>query len=212
MQRSDWMRSPKRRSWGPDLSWQATIWRSGEQAIKSGKTPNLDRPLREGTEINLRLPALIPDQYLPDVHNRLILYKRIANAESDEQLRELQVEMIDRFGLLPDPTRTLFLLTSIKIRAEALGISKIDAGSTGGRVEFSETPPIDPLAIVRLVQSEPHRYRLTGANQLRFEEVMDTPERRFDKTLRLLDRLQSVHDNGVTDGPRTRPTQFDGRH
>ncbi len=76
------------------------------KAIRDGKTPNLDRPLREGTEINLRLPALIPEDYLPDVHMRLVLYKRISNARNDDKLRELQVEMIDRFGLLPDATKT----------------------------------------------------------------------------------------------------------
>ena len=160
------------------------------KAIKDGKTPNLDRPLREGTEINLRLPALIPNDYLPDVHNRLVLYKRISNAETDDDLRELQVEMIDRFGLLPEPTRTLFRITALKLRAEALGVKKVDAGGNGGKLEFDQDTTVDPGSIVELVQSEPHRYHLSAANQLRFEENMENPETRFNKIERLFERLE----------------------
>jgi len=165
------------------------------QAIKDGKTPNLDRPLKDGIEINLRVTALIPEDYLPDVHNRLILYKRISNAANEQQLRELQVEMIDRFGLIPEATKTLFRLTSLKLKAEELGIKKIDAGPNGGRLEFTEDTPVEPFTIVRLVQSEPHRYRLGSANQLRIEEKMEKVELRFNKIDRLLDRLQPTTDN-----------------
>ena len=160
------------------------------KAIQDGKTPNLDRPLDDGTEVNLRLPALIPESYLPDVHGRLVLYKRISNAKNSEELRELQVEMIDRFGLLPESTKTLFRITELKLRAEYLGIKKVDAGDKGGRFEFGQDTVVDPFSIVQLVQSEPHRYRLPTANQLSFEEVMDKPETRFTKIERLLERLE----------------------
>jgi transcription-repair coupling factor (superfamily II helicase) len=160
------------------------------KAIREGKTPNLDRPLKEGTEINLRLPALIPTDYLPDVHSRLVLYKRISNAEDDEQLRNLQVEMIDRFGLLPEPTKILFRITRLKLRAEKLGIKKVDAGDKGGKLEFDQDTKIDPFSIVQLVQSEPHRYRLPTANQLSFEEKMEKPETRFQKIEKLFERLE----------------------
>lgn len=160
------------------------------KAIQDGKTPNLDRPLKEGTEINLRLPALIPEKYLPDVHNRLVLYKRIANADTEDKLKELQVEMIDRFGLLPDATKTLFRITSLKLRAERLGIKRLDAGIKGGKLEFDQDTPVDPASIVALVQSEPHRYRLTAANQLTFEENMEKPDTRFKKVERLFERLE----------------------
>lgn len=160
------------------------------KAIKDGKTPNLDRPLKEGTEVNLRLPALIPENYLPDVHTRLVLYKRISNANSDDQLRELQVEMIDRFGLLPESVKTLFRVTSLKLKAELLGIKKIDAGDSGGKLEFGQDTSIDVGAIVDLVQAEPHRYRLSTANQLAFEEKMEKPDSRFTKIERLLERLE----------------------
>ena len=160
------------------------------KAIQDGKTPNLDRPLKEGTEINLRIPALIPSDYLPDVHTRLVMYKRISNAGDDDQLRELQVEMIDRFGLLPEPVKTLFRITRLKLRAELLGIKKIDAGANGGKMEFDQDTRIDVGAIVDLVQSEPHRYKLATANQLAFEEKMEKPETRFTKVERLLERLE----------------------
>ncbi|XOV89393.1 MAG: transcription-repair coupling factor [Pseudomonadota bacterium] len=163
------------------------------KAIREGKTPNLDRPLKEGTEINLRLPALIPADYLPDVHNRLVLYKRISNARDEEQLRELQVEMIDRFGLLPEPVKTLFRITALKLRAEKLGIKKVDAGQMGGKLEFDQDTPVDPGSIVDLVQSEPHRYRLTAANQLSFEENMEKPDIRFKRIERLFERLERRH-------------------
>ncbi len=159
-------------------------------AIREGKTPNLDRPLREGTEVNLRLPALIPSDYLPDVHTRLVLYKRISNARNNDQLRELQVEMIDRFGLLPESSKTLFRVTGLKLRAENLGIKKIDAGDNGGKLEFDQDTSIDIGAVVDLVQSEPHRYKLTTANQLSFEEKMEKPDTRFTKIERLLERLE----------------------
>lgn len=138
------------------------------KAIKEGKTPNLDKPFKHGPEINLRLPALIPDDYLPDVHNRLIMYKRIANARHDDDLHELKVEMIDRFGLLPDATKYLFRVTALKLKADAMGIAKVDAGPGGGRIEFSAETRVDPLSIVKMVQSQPQNYRLDGADKLKF--------------------------------------------
>ena len=150
----------------------------------------VDRPLKEGTEVNLHLPALIPDDYLPDVHMRLVLYKRISNAESEEQLRELQVEMIDRFGLLPEPVKNLFRITALKLRAEDLGIKKLDAGERGGRIEFDQETTVDAGSIVELVQAEPHRYRLPTANQLAFDDKMEKVEARFSKVERLLERLE----------------------
>ena len=160
------------------------------QAIRDGKTPNLDQPLKAGTEVNLRLPALIPDDYLPDIHTRLVLYKRISNAESDEQLTALQVEMIDRFGLLPESTKNLFRVTELKLRSDRLGIRKIDAGVKSGKLEFEQDSIIDPGTLVALLQSEPHRYRLSTANQLTFHESMEKPETRFSKVERLLKQLE----------------------
>ncbi|WP_148863214.1 transcription-repair coupling factor [Marinobacter fonticola] len=138
------------------------------KAIREGRTPNAELPLSHGTEINLRIPALITEEYLPDVHNRLMLYKRIASTKTQDELKELQVEMIDRFGLLPDQTKNLMRQTQLRIRAEALGIAKIDAGTEWGRLEFGNNTPIDPLILVQKVQSAPQSYKLEGANTFRF--------------------------------------------
>lgn len=170
-----------------------------ERAVKSirkGEQPNLDQPLGGGPEINLRVPALIPEDYLPDVHARLILYKRIANAVDEDGLKELQVEMIDRFGLLPEPTKNLVRITLLKLQAEVLGIKKIDAGPQGGRIEFAADTCVDPLTLIKLIQSAPTRYKFEGATLFRFLVPMERPEERFNTLEALLERLlsQSVKD------------------
>ena len=163
-----------------------------ERAVKSirkGEQPNLDQPLGGGPEINLRVPALIPEDYLPDVHARLILYKRIANAVDEDGLKELQVEMIDRFGLLPEPAKHLVRITLLKLQAERLGIKKIDAGPQGGRIEFAAETPVDPLTLIKLIQSAPSRYKFEGATLFRFSVPMERPEERFNTLEALLERL-----------------------
>src|SRR5690606_22113516 len=142
-----------------------------------------------GAEINLRLPALIPDDYLPDVHSRLILYKRIASAADEDGLKELQVEMIDRFGLLPEPTKNLIRLTLLKLQAEKLGIMKIDAGPQGGRIEFASDTCVDPLVLIKLIQSQPKHYKFEGATLFKFQVPMERPEERFNTLEALLERL-----------------------
>ncbi len=160
------------------------------QSIKQGKVPEIDKPLHHGAEINLRLPALIPEDYLPDVHNRLVLYKRISGAKNDAELRELQVEMIDRFGLLPEPVKNLFRMTALKIRAQKIGIAKIDAGAASGRLEFTADTLVNPLTIVTLVQTQPHKYGLEGSNQLKFKLTMASSEQRFQALEQLMSQLQ----------------------
>ncbi len=157
--------------------------------LKSGKTPDFDKPLKHGSEIDLRLPALIPEDYLPDVHTRLVMYKRIANANSAEALYELQVEMIDRFGLLPHSAKTLFRISEIKIKAELLGIRKIEAGASSGRVLFNPEPDIDPMAIIKLMQSSNGNYRMDGPGTLRFKDNMEDEEARFSCVTQLIECL-----------------------
>lgn len=159
------------------------------KAIRKGEQPNLDQPLGGGPEINLRVPALIPEAYLPDVHTRLILYKRIANAADEEALKDLQVEMIDRFGLLPEPTKHLVRITQLKLLAEQLGITKIDAGPQGGRLEFAATTPVEPLTLIKLIQGQPNRYKFEGATLFKFMVPMERPEERFNTIEALLERL-----------------------
>ncbi|MCP4042696.1 MAG: DEAD/DEAH box helicase, partial [Gammaproteobacteria bacterium] len=143
-------------------------------ALKAGRSPQLDRPLTHGSEIDLHVPALIPEDYLPDVHTRLIMYKRIASASDGEQLQELQVEMIDRFGLLPEAAKNLFRATEIKLKAMPLGVRKADLGSRGGQIRFNQEPNIDPTNLIRLIQTRSHTYKLDGGERLRIS--MDLPD------------------------------------
>ena len=159
-------------------------------ALRAGRSPALDRPLDTGTEIDLREPALIPEDYLPDVHARLIMYKRIASAQSDEALEERMVETIDRFGPVPPATRLLFDLARLKLRATPLGVRKIEAGAAGGRIVFHPEPDVDPGSVVRLVRSAPHRFRLDGSERLRFIGEFPDVSSRVDAVRRLLDALE----------------------
>lgn len=149
------------------------------KAIRQGKQADIEKSLKETIDINLRIPALIPQDYLPDVHMRLVMYKRFAGAENEDMLRDIQVEMIDRFGLLPEPTKNLIRVTQLKILAEAIGITKIEANARGGKIEFSSETQVNPLQIVKLVQSQPRIYKLEGANQLKFALEMETTEKRL---------------------------------
>ena len=158
-------------------------------ALRAGKAPVLDRPLDTGAEIDVREAALIPEDYLPDVHTRLIMYKRIASARSEDALEELMVEMIDRFGRIPAATRLLFDLTRLKLQATPLGVRKIEAGMSGGRIVFHPEPDVDPGSVIRLVQSEPGRFRLEGTERLRFAGDFPDAASRVEAVRRLLDSL-----------------------
>jgi len=143
------------------------------RALKSGKIPDFDLSSEHETEVELHLPALIPDDYLGDVHARLTLYKRIASARSEDDLRDLQVEMIDRFGLLPESAKQLFAVASLKLMATPLGIRKLDFGANGGRIVFREKPDVDPMLIIKLIQQLPRVYKLDGQDKLKI--ILDLP-------------------------------------
>lgn len=147
-------------------------------ALKAGRVLELDRPLDHGAEIDLGLPALLPADYLPDVHERLVMYKRIASAADAVELRELQVEMIDRFGLLPEPARNLFAITELKLTVQPLGIRKIEAGPAGGRILFGDQPKIDPLRLIQMMQSRPKEFRMEGGDKLKFFIDLTAPDKR----------------------------------
>ncbi len=162
-------------------------------AMKEGKQPELDRPLDHGAEIDLHVASLIPEDFLPDVHLRLIMYKRIASAKTNEDLQELQEEMIDRFGMLPEPVKNLFAIGRIKQMARPLGIRKIDLGERGGRVLFEQQANIDPAKTIQLIQSDPHCYRLDGQDKLRINREL--PD--IDSRLNILEYL--FHEIAVRD-------------
>ncbi|OUD15444.1 transcription-repair coupling factor [Thioflexithrix psekupsensis] len=159
-------------------------------ALKSGQIPDLERPLRHGTEIDFHVSALIPEDYLPDVHTRLILYKRIANAQTEAALDEIQVEMIDRFGLLPEAAQALFRLAELRLQVMPLGIRKIDLGETGGYVWFDRTTPVEPMQLVQLVQRQPSAYRFDSEDRLRLQWSMPDFASRCEAVLAVLRVLQ----------------------
>ncbi|MDM3869934.1 transcription-repair coupling factor [Porticoccus sp. W117] len=160
------------------------------QAIQDGKEPDVEAAMHDNVEINLRIPALIPDDYLPDVPMRLQMYKRLASARNSAELKELQVEMIDRFGLLPEYLKNLIRVTELRLQAEALGITKIEANATGGGISFGPNTSVEPITIVQLVQQQPDRYRFQGATELRFSAAMKTSDLRINTVKKLLETLK----------------------
>jgi transcription-repair coupling factor (superfamily II helicase) len=159
------------------------------KALKSGKVPDIDPRTTSRTTVELGAPALIPDDYLPDVHSRLILYKRIASAVSQAALDELRVEMIDRFGLLPEQTKTLFSVTRLKLIAQGLGIRKLDVNAKGGRMIFEDKPNIDPMKVITLIQKRPWVFKLDGQDKLRFEIELPTVEEREEWVVKLMGEI-----------------------
>ncbi len=148
------------------------------KALKSGKAPELEKPLHSGPELDLHVTALIPEDYMPDVHLRLVLYKRIAAAADGEALDELEAEMIDRFGPFAPPIQNLFRITRMKLRAVRLGLRRLEVGPLGGLVEFGPEHTVDPKVVLKLVQREAKTYRLDGPNKLRFTTKHETDEAR----------------------------------
>jgi len=159
------------------------------KSLKSGQVLDLDQPIEHGPEVDLQVAALIPEDYLPDVHNRLILYKRIANAASRAELDELQVEMVDRFGKLPESTKRLFALTALKLQATPLGVRKIEAGAKGARIVFSAEPRIDVAKLLGLIRSQPQVYKLDGQDKLRIIKPLEQPESRLSEIGTLLEQV-----------------------
>jgi transcription-repair coupling factor (superfamily II helicase) len=158
-------------------------------ALKSGKQPELDTPMDRGAEVDLQAPALIPEDYLPDIHARLVLYKRISSTDTQDELRELQVEMIDRFGLLPEPVKTLFSVTALKQNAEKLGIKKIEANAGGGRIIFGSEPKINAEQLINLIQTQAQFYKFDGADKLRFIKSFETTEEKIAFISELMNKL-----------------------
>src|SRR5450631_3688377 len=158
-------------------------------ALKSGKQADLERPMDAGPEVELHLPALIPEDYVPDVHLRLVLYKRIASTPTREELDDLRAEIIDRFGPMPNYALSLFPCAQIKRRAAELGIRKIDAGAGNGYFIFEETNKLDPKRLLKLIQGKPKEYRLDGPLKLRFTHDARSEEKLFTRVEQLVEQL-----------------------
>ena len=158
-------------------------------SLRDGRELDFDQPLMRASEIDFHAPALIPADYVPDVHQRLIEYKRIANADSEEALRELKMEMIDRFGLLPEALKNLFEISAIKLITRDIGLQKIDFGPGSGKMVFIEKPNIDPMRIIQLIQTRPQDYRFDGKQTLTVDNLDEDLEARFGQLRKLLQKL-----------------------
>jgi transcription-repair coupling factor (superfamily II helicase) len=141
------------------------------RSLKNGKEPDLAAPLSSTTEINLHVPALLPETYCGDVHERLSLYKRLANCKTQDAVNELQEELIDRFGKLPDAAQALVETHRLRVAAKPVGIIKIDAHAESATLQFEPNPPIDGMRIIELIQKNRH-IKLNGQDKLRITASM----------------------------------------
>ncbi len=132
-------------------------------------------------DINLNVTALLPEDYLPDVHERLVFYKRLANTTCQEEIKELQLEAIDRFGLLPEASRTLFRVTQIKLAAGLIGIEKLHLGQHGGEIRLSEQTSADPAFLLQMIHDTPKDYRIRPGNVIHLTTPLEVPELRLDR-------------------------------
>lgn len=149
-------------------------------ALKEGREPSLEDLTSSQTEVELRMPALLPEDFIPDVNTRLSFYKRIASAKSGHELDELKVELIDRFGLLPDAARNLLDIAALRQQAQKLGVRKIEGNEKGGVIEFAEKNHVDPVWLIGLLQKQPQHYRLDGPTRLKFMQDLTDRKTRME--------------------------------
>lgn len=159
------------------------------QSLKSNLPIDFEQPIMRASEVGFHVPALIPETYIPDIHRRLIEYKRIASATAEAGLRDIQIELIDRFGLLPEALKNLFRVTRIKLQTLLLGVEKIDVGEQNGKIVFNPNPNIDPMKIIALIQADPEQYRFDGKQTLRISCQNVELEARFKQIESLLNKL-----------------------
>ncbi|MGX2950273.1 transcription-repair coupling factor [Ursidibacter sp. B-7004-1] len=162
---------------------------SAVKALQEGREPTLDEITQQQVEIELRVPALLPDDYVPDVNMRLSFYKRIASCENVEGLKDLKIELIDRFGLLPEATKNLFQITQLRHLAKTLGLKKVDAGINGGYLEFKPTAQPDPMKFLKLIQSDKQTYKFDGPHKFRFSKAMENSAERLAFVSNLIEDL-----------------------
>ena len=158
--------------------------------LKKGRQPDLDAPLGITTEIKLHSPALLPESYCPDIHERLVLYKRLAVCETVQQINAIHEELVDRFGLPEQPVKTLIESHHLRLAAKELGIDAIDATGEAVTVTFGKNNNVDPTEIILLIQND-KKYRLAGADKLRFTADMENIEVRINTVKNVLKTLQT---------------------
>ncbi len=159
------------------------------KAMQAGRRPELEKPLHHGPEVDLHVPSMLPEAYLPDVHARLVLYKRISGVESVAELDDLQAETVDRFGGLPEPAKNLFRIARMRVTAAVCGVERFDVGAGSGSVTFMDDPPVDTGALLLFVQRHGKTMRFDGPKKVRFTGGWDEPEARFAYAQQLLEGL-----------------------
>ena len=159
-------------------------------ALKAGREPSLEDLTSQQTEVELRMPSLLPDDFIPDVNTRLSFYKRIASAKSENELEEIKVELIDRFGLLPDAARNLLDIARLRQQAQKLGIRKLESNEKGGMVEFAEKNHVDPMWLIGLLQKQPQHYRLDGPTRLKFTQELTERKTRMEWVRNFMRQLE----------------------
>ncbi|MEY8213403.1 MAG: transcription-repair coupling factor [Colwellia sp.] len=159
------------------------------ESLKEGKQLSLNQVTAKQTDIELRLAALIPDDYIFDVSLRLSLYKRIASCKNKNQLDDVQVELIDRFGLLPQATKNLIQIAKLRLKAQTIGINRIEASDAGGSIAFSDDTKVDPLQLMVLVQKQPSVYKMVPPNKFKFVRKNEGEQARFSLITTLLNEL-----------------------
>jgi transcription-repair coupling factor (superfamily II helicase) len=167
----------------------ADMLRSAVSSLKAGREPDLNAPLGVTTEINLHVPALLPEIYCSDIHERLVLYKRLANCETREEIDAMQEELVDRFGRLPEPAQALVACHRLRVDAKRLGVAKLDAGPERTTIQFVKDPPIDAGALILLVQKD-GRIRFAGPDRVRIERAVPLLPERVTMVREFLGRLQ----------------------
>ncbi len=162
---------------------------SAVKAMKEGREPSLDELTQQQVEIDLRMPALLPEDYLGDVNMRLSFYKRIAGAENKASLDELKVELIDRFGLLPEATKNIMQIAELRLMAKQLGIIRIDGTLHGGFIEFSPTADLDPIKFLNLIKQQPAVFKFDGPTKFRFTCNLEENTKRLEFISQLVESL-----------------------
>jgi transcription-repair coupling factor (superfamily II helicase) len=151
---------------------------SAVKSLKEGREPDIDAPLAVTSEINLHLPALLPADYCPDIHERLVIYKRFANCESTNELDDLQEELIDRFGLLPEAAEVLMGVHRLRLETKPFGIARLESGPDVTSIQFTPNPPFDPMKLIKLIQTR-RDFKLAGQDKLKIERACPTLEKRL---------------------------------
>ena len=159
-------------------------------ALKAGREPSLEDLTSQQTEVELRMPSLLPDDFIPDVNTRLSFYKRIASARNEHDLEEIKVELIDRFGPLPDAARNLLDIARLRQQAQKLGIRKLEGNEKGGVIEFNEKNNVNPVWLIGLLQKQPQHFRLDGPTRLKFMQDLGERKTRMEWVRQFMRQLE----------------------